>query len=94
MPTCTTPLRARQGACRRALRVCPICQVALEEARKRQEAMQALPPVEAPESLVQGTLERIVKQKRIRVTSGRWTTWGLLTAAAWRSRWLSYTFTT
>jgi hypothetical protein len=58
---------------------CPICRTALEEARRRQEAMQALPPVEAPETLVQATLARIARN---RVTRRRWTTWGLLAAAA------------
>ena len=32
---------------------CKICQVAMEEARRRLEAMQTLPVVEAPESLIQ-----------------------------------------
>ena len=43
---------------------CPICRTALEEARRRQEAMQVLPPVEAPEALVQATLDRIARIPR------------------------------
>ena len=42
---------------------CPICRVALEEARRRQEAMQSLPPIEAPEALIRAALERVDRQR-------------------------------
>ncbi len=58
---------------------CPICRVALEEARKRQEALQSLPPVEAPEALIRQTLQRI---ERHQVVRRNWTRYGLTAAAA------------
>ncbi|MEX0611672.1 MAG: alpha-2-macroglobulin family protein [Pirellulales bacterium] len=42
---------------------CRICQVALEEARKRLEAMQSLPAVEAPERLLRATERRIAQYR-------------------------------
>ncbi len=45
---------------------CPICQVALEEARKRFDAMQALPVVEAPEELIRSTRRKIERAPRFR----------------------------
>jgi type II secretory pathway pseudopilin PulG len=60
-------------------RACAICRVALEEAQKRREALESLPPVEAPEALVRATLERI---EQYRATRSRWTKVGLLAAAA------------
>jgi hypothetical protein len=41
------------------IEVCPICKVALEEARKRQAAYASLPPCEAPERLIQATLKSV-----------------------------------
>ena len=58
---------------------CPICRVALEEARKRQEALQSLPPVEAPEALIRQTLQRIERHQTVR---RNWTRYGLTAAAA------------
>ena len=49
-------------------RVCPICRVAMEEAQKRLELMQALPPVEAPESLIRATQQRIERFRPSRIT--------------------------
>jgi uncharacterized protein YfaS (alpha-2-macroglobulin family) len=58
---------------------CPICRVALDEARARQGALQSLPPVEAPEALIRRTMERI---ERYRVARSKWIRGGLLAAAA------------
>ena len=58
--------------------LCPICRVALEEARKRQEALQALPPVEASEALIQKTIRRV---ERYRDWRPRWIGGGLAAAA-------------
>lgn len=44
-----------ESHCRR----CRICKVALEEARKRQGALDGVPPCEASEQLLQATLDRI-----------------------------------
>ncbi len=38
---------------------CRVCQVALEEAQKRFDAMQSLPVVEASEQLIRATQRRI-----------------------------------
>jgi len=46
---------------------CPICLVALEEARKRQEALTSLPAVEASDELIRNTqrkLDRAVQRSR------------------------------
>lgn len=59
--------------------VCPICHVALEEARRRQEIMQSLPPIEAPEALIRAALGRVDRQ---RVSETKWIRWGGLVAAA------------
>jgi len=63
---------------------CRICQVAIEEAVKRYEAMKAVPTVEASEDLIQRTMgrvrstkARVRRAKRIAVY-----TWALATAAA------------
>ena len=58
---------------------CPICRVALEEARRRQEVMQSLPPIEAPEALIRAALERV---DRHRVSRSKWIRGGVLVAAA------------
>jgi hypothetical protein len=58
---------------------CAICSVALEEAQKRREALESLPPIEAPEALVRATLDRI---EQYRTTRSRWTRAGLLVAEA------------
>jgi len=58
---------------------CPICRVALEEARRRQEVMQSLPPIEAPEALVRAALARV---DRHRVSRFKWVRGGVLVAAA------------
>jgi len=63
--------------------ICPICKVALDEARKRFEAMQAVPTCEASEELIKSTLtgidrwERTTGQRRRRLIWG-----GSITAAA------------
>jgi type II secretory pathway pseudopilin PulG len=49
-------------------RECPICKVALEEAQKRFDLLQSSPPVEAPESLLRATEQRIERFRRRRVT--------------------------
>src|SRR5262249_26787651 len=41
---------------------CRICETALEEARKRQTALQSVPPVEASENLIQSTLAALDRQ--------------------------------
>jgi alpha-2-macroglobulin-like protein len=43
---------------------CRICQVALEEARRRFAAFETVPPTEAPQPLIQATLERIDRYER------------------------------
>ncbi len=58
---------------------CPICRVALEEARRRQEVMLSLPPIEAPETLIRAALERV---DRHRVSRSKWIRGGVLVAAA------------
>ena len=58
---------------------CPICRVALEEARRRQEIMQSLPPIEAPEALIRAALARV---DRHRVSQYKWIRAGVLAAAA------------
>ena len=57
---------------------CAICRAALDEARKRQEIVAALPPVEAPEALIQATLGQIGRHRAAR---RRWVM-GELAAAA------------
>jgi type II secretory pathway pseudopilin PulG len=58
---------------------CRICQVALEEARKRLAALQSLSVVEAPESLLQRTEQRIREYREPRWTGPKI---GLMAAAA------------
>jgi hypothetical protein len=48
----------------RHVEACPICKVALDEARKRQTAFTTLPACEAPERLIQATLQRISARER------------------------------
>lgn len=55
----------RAGRVERHCRECPICSAALEEARKRLAAMQALPAVEPSEGLLRATEFRIARQPRI-----------------------------
>ncbi len=50
---------------------CRICQAAMEEARRRFEALQALPAVEAPESLIRAAESKIDRYRRRRVTPAR-----------------------
>ena len=50
---------------------CKICQVAMEEARRRWEAMQTLPVVEAPESLIRAAQAKIDRYRRRRLTPAR-----------------------
>jgi uncharacterized protein YfaS (alpha-2-macroglobulin family) len=47
---------------------CPICRVALEEARTRQQMFAALPPVEASEALIQTTLAQVEHYRAPRIT--------------------------
>jgi hypothetical protein len=63
---------------------CRICQVALEQARQRHEAMLALPTAEASEELIQSTLGRIrsAQRRRRRVRTLVLSTWALATAAS------------
>ncbi len=59
--------------------VCPICRVALDEARKRLEVLESLPPVEASEALIAATRKRIQQYRPSRFTPLRV---GLAAAAA------------
>lgn len=63
---------------------CRICQVALEEARARFEALQAIPPVEASEQLIRDTLQkvRLVDQRRRTVRKRVTYSYFLATAAS------------
>ena len=61
------------------LESCRICQVALEEARKRLAALQSLSVVEAPEQLLRQTEQRIQQYRAPRWTAGRFS---LLAGAA------------
>ncbi len=63
----------------RHLQVCPICQVALEEARKRFAALQSVPVIEASDSLINATITRIAANREPRWTPARI---GLAAAAA------------
>jgi len=53
------------------VRVCPICQVALEEGRKRLAALQSVPVIEASDSLVRATELRIAEYREPRWTPVR-----------------------
>ena len=57
---------------------CPICRVAMEEAQRRREAMQSLPPIEASEMLIRSTLSRV---DRYRARRFKWMRVGALVAA-------------
>ena len=59
---------------------CRICQVALEEAQQRLEAMKSLPVVEASEELIQATRQRIDQYRPPWITPAR--AGGLVAAAA------------
>ena len=59
--------------------VCPICRVVLDEARKRLEVLESLPPVEASEALIAATRKRIQQFRPPRFTPFRV---GLAAAAA------------
>jgi uncharacterized protein YfaS (alpha-2-macroglobulin family) len=61
------------------VRVCPICQVALEEGRKRLAALQSVPVIEASDSLINATITRIAEHRESRWTPVRA---GLAAAAA------------
>lgn len=58
---------------------CRVCRVALEEARSRFDALQALPMVEAPEELIQATRGRIERAPRWKLSRPQK---GFLAAAA------------
>jgi hypothetical protein len=60
-------------------RECPICAVALEEARKRHTACEAMPAVEASEMLIRRTEMRIANRRRSWLHGG---TLALVAAAA------------
>ncbi len=65
-------LSASEGALlERHCEACPICQVALEEGRKRLAAMQSVPVVEASERLIRATEERIAAHRQTRWTPRR-----------------------
>src|SRR5262249_4749132 len=55
---------ADAGYVERHCDTCRICQVALEEARRRFAAFETLPPTEASQPLIQATLERIDRYER------------------------------
>src|SRR5882724_7551860 len=59
--------------------VCPICQVALEEGRRRMAALQSVPVIEASERLIRATEQRIAEHRESRWTPVRA---GLSVAAA------------
>lgn len=62
---------------------CPVCKVALAEARKRAAALETLPACEAPERLIRDTLAAVAEREHIRQRRRRWAIPGLaLTAAA------------
>ncbi len=62
---------------------CPVCKVALAEARKRAAAFETLPACEAPERLIRDTLAVVAGRERTRQRRRRWAIPGLtLTAAA------------
>jgi hypothetical protein len=68
-----------EGHCER----CPVCKVALAEARKRAVAFETLPACEAPERLIRDTIAAVAERERIRQRRRRWAVPGLgLTAAA------------
>src|SRR5262245_62593398 len=62
---------------------CPVCKVALEEARKRLAALESVPPSEASEQLIQATLKKIDTHEQERPRRRRlWLRAVLLPAAA------------
>jgi len=61
---------------------CPVCKVALDEARKRFAALATVPTVEAPERLVRATIERITIEGPRRERFRRRAVWGALSALA------------
>ncbi|MHB9045266.1 MAG: MG2 domain-containing protein [Pirellulales bacterium] len=50
---------------------CKICQVAMEEARRRFEALRQVPAIEAPESLIRAAQSRIDRYRPRRLTPAR-----------------------
>jgi len=50
---------------------CKICQAAMVEARRRFEALQTLPVVEAPEALIRAAQSKIDRYRRRRLTPAR-----------------------
>ncbi len=61
---------------------CPVCKVALEEARKRQAALAAVPTCEASESLVRNTLKRVAQEGPRRERRRRWAVGGAISTFA------------
>src|SRR5438067_421533 len=55
---------AAAGYVERHCDTCRICQVALEEARRRFAAFETIPPTEASQPLIQATLDRIDRYER------------------------------
>jgi alpha-2-macroglobulin-like protein len=69
-------------AVERHVKTCRICQTALEEAQKRYDALHAVPPVEAPERLVQETIHRLENYREpLKLKMKRWTIAGGAAAA-------------
>ena len=76
-----SPEEAR--AVERHVKTCRICQTAMEEARRRFEAMHSLPPVEASEQLVQQTIARVENYRPpLRFKMKRWSFAAALVATA------------
>lgn len=61
---------------------CPICEVALREARKRLEALESVPPSEVSEDLIRKTMKRVETYERTVGRRRRWTFRGILAVAA------------
>jgi uncharacterized protein YfaS (alpha-2-macroglobulin family) len=62
--------------------ICPECRRSLDQARRRAEALQAVPPVEAPPQLVGATVERVADQRGRRLRLRRRALWGAGAALA------------
>ncbi|MBL8794768.1 MAG: hypothetical protein JNM56_12745, partial [Planctomycetia bacterium] len=61
---------------------CSICEAALHEARKRQAAVESVPPLEASEQLIQQTLHTVERAAQAKSWVRRFVMRGLLPAAA------------
>ena len=61
---------------------CTICEAALQEARKRQAAVESVPPVEATEELIQTTVERLKEEAQRRAITRKWVLWSVVGVAA------------